>query len=188
MSISVKLGTGDSDAVSGKKNKALHKKPWFWLLLLLIASIAVKISSRSQSKSFFLNSNSDDDDVSSTFSFQPDMKESFSEDNFSEDKKEDNEIINESVLPDDDFDENDVEITEVTAEDSPSYEQEEPEKSVFHFIINLATKKYHTKECSAVKKLAPDKRMDTDIEADSLNEAESIMKKQGFELCGLCDR
>ena len=183
MSISVKLSSGDSDAVPVKKNKAVHKKPWFWLLLLLIASVAVKLSSRSQSKSFIFNSNSDDDNASSNYSFQPEIEESLSENIIEDDK-----AIDENVPPADDFDENAVGIAEATEEKTPPDEQKEPEKSVFHFIINLATKKYHTKECSAVKKLAPGKRMDTDIQADSLSEAESIMKKQGFELCGLCDR
>ena len=181
MSISVKIGSGDSDEMNGKKKKAVHKKPWFWLLLLLIASVAVKMNSRTQTKSLFLSS--DEENAASTFLFKTNAEE------FKiEDKKEDEIAKNETVLPSEANDQKQDNIKDVPVQNPKQAEKNEPEKSGFHFIINLSTKKYHTKECSAVKKLAEDKRMDTDIEADSLEEAEKIMKEQGFELCGLCDR
>lgn len=57
---------------------------------------------------------------------------------------------------------------------------------LFHIILNKNTKKYHTSECSGAKKLSESKRYDTDIEADSLEAAEEILKQQGYEPCGIC--
>ena len=73
-----------------------------------------------------------------------------------------------------------------TEEKAAEESYEESEKTVFHFILNKNTKKYHTGECSAAKKLSESKRADTDIEADSMEEAEEILQQQGYELCGIC--
>ena len=59
-------------------------------------------------------------------------------------------------------------------------------KSKFHFILNKSTKKYHTQECSAARKLSESKREDTEIEAATQEEARQILEQDGYELCGIC--
>ncbi len=172
MKISVTFGSDDNIGISGKSKKSIHKKPWFWLLIILIASVAVKMTSVKQPKFSFMNN--EDDDVPSAFAFEP-KSENFT-------VKEDND---ETDVPESE-EENQL-VDDADSEQKLVIENEEG-KSVFHFILNIATKKYHTKECSAVKKLAEEKRMDTDIEADSLKEAKDIIESQGYGLCGICDR
>ena len=180
MKISVSFGSGDDSQPSNKKKNSIHQKPWFWLLIILIASVAVRVTSKNQSKFPFLET--DDDDVSSAFSFEPKtdnftIKESSDENN----NVPNSEYKDEPEEPDQIHNNNGEENQSIAAKN-------ESGKSVFHFILNIATKKYHTKECSAVKKLAEEKRMDTDIEADSLKDAKEIIEEQGYDLCGLCDR
>ena len=172
--ISVTFGS-DSSEPSNKKKKAVHKKPWFWLMIILIASVAVRMTSRNQPKIPFIES--DNDDVSSTFTFKPDS-EKF-------------KVKEDSMETENNYEEEPVdEVSDVNGDDGIYKEvnQNEDGKSVFHFILNISTKKYHTKECSAVKKLAEEKRLDTDIEAESAKEAKKIIEGQGSSLCGLCDR
>ncbi len=64
--------------------------------------------------------------------------------------------------------------------------QESAAKKTFHFILNKSTKKYHTTECSGARKLSESKRTDTDIEAQTEEEARAILEKDGYELCGIC--
>lgn len=172
LKISVSFGS-DNDSVPSNK-KSVHKKPWFWLLLILIASVAVRMSSRNKPELPFLNID-DEDELSSAFNFEP-KTDSFT---VKEDYGDDITQFDESQEP---------AAAETGSESQKLVTQDENGKSVFHFILNISTKKYHTKECSAVKKLADEKRSDTDIEADSLKEAKEIIEEQGYELCGLCDR
>ena len=172
MKISVTFGSDDNIGSSNKSKKSIHKKPWFWLLIILIASVAVKMTSEKQPKLPFTNNK--DDDVSSAFTFEP-KSENFT-------VKEDNDETEVSQSEEENQPADNADSTQKLVNEN------EEGKSVFHFILNIATKKYHTKECSAVKKLADEKRMDTDIEADSLKEAKDIIESQGYDLCGICDR
>ena len=172
LKISVTFGSDDNIGSSSRSKKSIHKKPWFWLLIILVASVAVKMTSRNQFGISFTNNK--DDDVSSAFTFEP-KSENFT-------VKEDNDETEVSKSEEENHPVNNVDSTQNLVNEN------EEGKSVFHFILNVATKKYHTKECSAVKKLAKEKRMDTDIEADSLKEAKDIIESQGYGLCGICDR
>ena len=172
MKISVTFGSDDNTGSSSKSKKSIHKKPWFWLLIILIASVAVKMTSAKQPKLPFTNN--EDDDVSSAFTFEPKSE------NFTVKEENDESEVSESEKQNSPADDDGTTQKLVT--------ENEEGKSAFHFILNIATKKYHTKECSAVKKLTEEKRMDTDIEADSLKEAKDIIESQGYGLCGICDR
>ena len=179
MNISVSFGSDNSTEPTAKKKNPIHKKPWFWLLIILIASVAVRITSRTQPKNLFIGN--EDEDISSAFKFEP---------------KTDNFTVKENSdeIEDNNYEENyyEDEVPAQTDENTNSTQklatQNENGKSMFHFILNITTKKYHTKECSAVKKLTEEKRLDTDIEADSLKEAKEIIESQGYGLCGICDK
>ncbi len=153
----------DKDDNTGNK-KSAFRKPWFWLLIILIVSAAIRLSSKIQNR-IPIDIGSD----SKSYSF----RNSGSESENSESALEENDRIT------------------AEEEDYPKYEKEEEQaksKSVFHFILNLNTKKYHTKECSAAQKLTGEKRLDTDIEAENLEEAKNIIESQGYDMCGLCNR
>lgn len=165
---------------SSSKKKSVHKKPWFWLLLILIASAAVRMTSKNPPKIPLLES--DEDDVSSAFEFKPQS------DNFTVKEEAPDDTVTQQDGSADSNGENLPDNQENSGGEQKLMTVNDEGKSVFHFILNTATKKYHLKECSAVKKLAEDKRMDTDIEADSLKQAKNIIEDQGYALCGLCDR
>lgn len=179
MKITVSFGSDNSTEPTAKKKNPIHKKPWFWLLIILIASVAVRMTAKNQPKIPFIEN--DDEDVSSAFKFEPKT------DNFT--VKENSDEIQANNYEESYYEnEEPAQTGENTDSTQKLATQNENGKSMFHFILNITTKKYHTKECSAVKKLAEEKRLDTDIEADSLKEAKEIMESQGYGLCGLCDR
>ncbi|MDE7389411.1 MAG: hypothetical protein K2M82_00470, partial [Lachnospiraceae bacterium] len=45
--------------------------------------------------------------------------------------------------------------------------EKEHEKSIFRFVLNNSTKKYHTKSCAAERRLTGEKREETQVEASS---------------------
>lgn len=65
---------------------------------------------------------------------------------------------------------------------------EEKTERTFKFTVNKSAKKYHLKECGAVKKLAEEKRDVVEIKADTLESAQRQLEQQGYALCGLCKR
>ena len=179
MKISVSFGSDNITEPSAKKKNSIHKKPWFWLLIILIASVAVRMTSKNQPKIPFIEN--EDKDVSSAFKFEPKTDNFTAKENFNETGNNDFEEADDEAEESAKTNENGSGVQKLVSEN-------EEGKSVFHFILNITTKKYHTKECSAVKKLADEKRLDTDIEANSLKEAKEIIEGQGYALCGLCDR
>lgn len=157
--------SADNDKNHGKRpNLSLHKRPWFWLLIILIVSVAVRLSSRFQYTIPFETEDDDPKDVGIV--------------------SRSNEEITRS---DETFTQSEGESAEEESSNTDPGKSES-EKGIFHFILNINTKKYHTKECSAAKKLCEEKRLDTDIEADSPEEAKKIIESKGYELCGICDR
>lgn len=65
---------------------------------------------------------------------------------------------------------------------------EEKMERTFEFTVNTSAKKYHLRECGAVKKLAEEKRDVVEIKADTLQSAQRQLEQQGYTLCGLCRR
>lgn len=64
--------------------------------------------------------------------------------------------------------------------------EKEHEKSIFRFVLNNSTKKYHTKSCAAERRLTGEKREETQVEALTEAEALLIIEKRGYKRCGLC--
>ena len=155
----------DKNDGADSKKSSLHK-PWFWLLIILAVSVAIRLYSKGQPKVPIETGG--DGDSSSAFDLV-----TKSENTSSVSKDED---YSEASYDEEEFDEKEPE------------QNQEKSKSIFHFILNINTKKYHTKECSAAQKLTEEKRQDTDIEAESLEEAERIIESRGYDLCGLCGR
>ena len=161
MKISITF-TSDTDTEQhDSKRKKVHKKPWFWLLIILIASAAFRFFTEFNADIPVFNSDDEDLFFDSEINNETDAPRSVSDDKDSNEQSEK------------------LETTE---------QRSAKARSIFHFIVNTATKKYHTRECSAAKKLVDDKRLDTDIEAESLEEAKKLIESQGYEMCGICDR
>lgn len=151
-----------NNSSNSKNKKSVLHKPWFWLLIILIASVAIRLSSRTQPK-IPLDTGGGEENA-------PTFDLVSKQDNVTAAQGEKENIQNPSE------------------EAEPQEEKIEKSKSIFHFILNINTKKYHTKECSAASKLSAEKRQDTDIEAETLQEAKGIIEEQGYDLCGICDR
>ena len=64
----------------------------------------------------------------------------------------------------------------------------EPTLKTFTFILNISTKKYHTHECTAAKKIESENRQDITISAYNLAEAMAQVESSGYDLCGICGR
>lgn len=60
--------------------------------------------------------------------------------------------------------------------------------NTFRFTVNTSARKYHLKECGAVKKLTSEKKNTVQVKADSLEDAQRKIEQQGYVLCGLCKR
>lgn len=82
-----------------------------------------------------------------------------------------------------------------TAEESPKGKQPEPQAdeemaggNIFSFIVNKSAKKYHTKFCSGVSRMAESKRESVAVTADTLEQAKKQMEDDGYTLCGVCRR
>ena len=75
-----------------------------------------------------------------------------------------------------------ISIVESSVQPAP-----EPTLHTFNFILNTDSKKYHTYECAAVKRMSADKRLDITKSAYSLDEAKRMVEADGYTLCGICD-
>lgn len=151
-----------------KKNKKsrFYKRPGFWLLLVFIVSITVRMLSKHEKRILT--------EISQEDSQPPDNLSLNSEPN------EEKSAVKNTKRAEKAHKQRKSE----KAEEKP----QKKEKKSFRFVLNTATKRYHTKNCGAVGKLADEKRGEADIEAESLDEAKKILEEQGYTLCGLCGR
>ncbi len=134
-----------------------YTRPWFWLLIILILSVVFKLLLREDAIPAI-------ETVGETvFNSENSVREIAQTERAKTESAETEKAVFE--------------------QDS---NQENSAKKTFHFILNKSTKKYHTTECSGAKKLSESKRTDTDIEAQTEEEAREILEKEGYELCGIC--
>lgn len=59
---------------------------------------------------------------------------------------------------------------------------------VFNFFINKTAKKYHTKFCSGVSRMAESKRETVAVEAETQEQAMKKLEDDGYKLCGVCSK
>lgn len=172
-------GNGSFSVVKKKSKKSrFYKRPWFWLLIVFIVSIAVRALSKNEKK--ILTEISQEEDF--TPIDDSDLNVDIAEKDFSDNQGDIDDYID--VFLEDELSEENIENNEIDEKTT----QPPSDKNIFRFILNTATKRYHTKECGAVGKLADEKRGEADIEAESLENAKEIMESRGYTLCGLCDR
>ena len=95
-----------------------------------------------------------------------------------------NESSSEPSVIESNIEESKVEISVAESSVQPA---PEPTLQTFNFILNTDSKKYHTYECAAVKRMSADKRLDITKSAYSLDEAKRMVEADGYTLCGICD-
>lgn len=59
---------------------------------------------------------------------------------------------------------------------------------VFNFFINKTAKKYHTKFCSGVSRMAESKRETVAVKAETQEQAMKKLEDDGYKLCGVCSK
>ena len=82
-----------------------------------------------------------------------------------------------------------TETSKKPASTTISSEPEIQEQKSYYLILNTKTKKVHTRECSAAKKISAENRQDITITASSIYDAISklgTMGYSGYELCKKC--
>jgi len=138
------------------EKKKAYTRPWFWLLIVLIVSVIIKAAENAERVEQLLSVGDNSEQEYITAS--------------SEDITEEPEqTVQES------------DTIETAAEKTA-----DNNVNIFHFIMNKSTKKYHTTQCSAAAKITESKREETDIEANSVEEAKQILEQQGYTPCTRC--
>lgn len=151
-----------------REKKPFYKNPWFWIAvtaaIVLVKKIVSLESDLLELNNELCSNREEDKKLKAVREFSETEEALESEDNTRE----------QAVL----YKEEDT----LPSDDKKGY------LNSFRFIVNKSAKKYHTKFCSGVSRMAENKREYIEVNAESLDQARQSMEDKGYSLCGVCKR